>query len=279
MRVRIIFVVKNKGGYVPFYHQSLLAQLAELLLADRKEIMPEVEYSFSGLKGQTKVSKNGLHFYSSRATLVFSSQSQRLIDYFLQRLFEQNEIEIGTLQLIPESVEKEQLPAFKDELKCVCISPIVAVDPIVNDFYAKKFISPDTDTFSDMLYESTMLRMERSGRYSADQIASFYKFQVVPDKTYLQKIKEGDKKFARIYPIQENNNRYEVRGYTFPFALYSAPEVQQFIFECGLGYFTYKGFGMIDVVNADMVRRTDPFFFEKQPVMAGTSDRQSINRQ
>ena len=108
-----------------------------------------------------------------------------------------------------------------------------------------------------------MMRMERSGRYTADQIASFYKFQIIPDKTYLQKIKEGDKKFARIYPIQEANNRYEVRGYTFPFVLYSAPEVQQFLFECGMGYFTNKGFGMIDVVNADLARRTEPYLFDK----------------
>ncbi len=265
MRVRIIFLVKNKGGYVPFYHQSLLAHLVDSILGGI-ELFPNIEYSFSGLKGQTKVSKNGLHFYSSRATLVFSSYSSEVIDYFLNHLFEKGEIEIGTLQLIPESVEKEQLPVFVEELKCVCISPIVAVDPITNDFYAKKFIAPDTDTFSDFLYESTMMRMEKSGRYTSDQIASFYKFQIIPDKSYLQKIKEGDKKFARIYPIQEESNRYEVRGYTFPFLLYSAPEVQQFLFECGLGYFTNKGFGMIDIVNADLARRTEPYLLDKQSV-------------
>jgi CRISPR-associated endoribonuclease Cas6 len=263
-------LVKNKGGYVPFYHQSLLAQLADSILAGSKDALPEVEYSFSGLKGQTKVSKNGLHFYSSRATLVFSSYSTEIIDYFLQHLFERGELEIGTLQLMPESVEKEQPPVFADELKCVCISPIVAVDPIANDFYAKKFISPDTDTFSDFLYESTMMRMERSGRYTSDQIASFYKFQIIPDKTYLQKIKEGDKKFARIYPIQETDSRYEVRGYTFPFVLYSAPEVQQFLFECGMGYFTNKGFGMIDVVNADLARRTEPYLFDRHAAPVNT---------
>ncbi len=251
---------------MPFYHQSLLAQLADSILANNKNELPEVEYNFSGLKGQTKVSKNGLHFYSSRATLVFSSYSPEIVDYFLQQLFERGELEIGTLQLVPEGVEKEQPPMFKDELKCVCISPIVAVDPIANDFYAKKFISPDTDAFSDFLYESTMMRMERSGRYTTDQIASFYKFQVIPDKVYLQKIKEGDKKFARIYPIQEDGSRHEVRGYTFPFVLYSAPEVQQFLFECGMGYFTNKGFGMIDVANADLMRRTEPYYFDKQAV-------------
>ncbi|MDJ1471614.1 CRISPR-associated endoribonuclease Cas6 [Cytophagaceae bacterium DM2B3-1] len=268
-------MVKNKGGYVPFYHQSLLTQLTDSLLAGSKEVEQNAEYNFSGLKGQTKVSKNGLHFYSSRATLVFSSQSVEVIDTFLQHLFERGEIEVGNLQLVPESVEKEQPPVFQEELKCVCISPIVAVDPIANDFYAKKFISPDTDTFSDFLYESTMMRMERSGRFTADQIASFYRFQIIPDKTYLQKIKEGDKKFARIYPIEENGVRHEIRGYTFPFVLYSAPEVQQFIFECGMGYFSNKGFGMIDIINADLVRRTEPYHFERHPMSVNSFDKRN----
>ncbi len=266
MRVRIIFVVKNKGGYVPFYHQGLLTQLAESILVDSSSSLADVEYNFSGLKGQTKVSKYGLHFYSSRATLVFSSNSVELLDTFLQRLFDKKEIEIGTLQLVPESAEKELPPDFGEELKCVCISPMVAVDPVTNDFYAKKFISPDTDTFSDFLYESTMLRMEKSGRYTPAQIASFYKFQIIPDKVYLQKIKEGDKKFARIYPVHVDNVRYEVRGYTFPFVIYSAPEVQKFLFECGLGYFTNKGFGMIDLINSDIIRHTEPYIFEKQSI-------------
>ncbi len=277
MRVRIIFSVKNKGGHVPFYHQSLLSQLAESLLAGNRLLLEANEYNFSGLKGQTKVSKNGLHFYSSRATLVFASASRELIDAFLQKLFEQKEVELGTLQLIPESVEQEILPQFGDELKCVCISPIVAVDSGGNELYAKKFILPESDAFSDFLYESTMMRMEKSGRYTPEQIAGFYKFQIIPDKAYLEKIKEGEKKFARIYPVQTGEECVEVRGYTFPFALYSAVEVQEFIFECGLGFFTHKGFGMVDVVQTGSVRRTEPYPYEGQSVAGGGFSKHAIN--
>lgn len=273
----MIFSVKNKGGYVPFYHQALLSELAESLLAGSRFLSETNEYNFSGLKGQTKVSKNGLHFYSSRATLVFASASRKLIDAFLQKLFEQPEIEIGTLQLVPESVEQEVLPQFGDELKCVCISPIVAIDPVSNDLYAKKFILPESDAFSDFLYESTMMRMEKSGRYTPEQIAGFYKFQIIPDKAYLEKIKEGDKKFARIYPVWHNGEQLEVRGYTFPFALYSAVEVQEFIFECGLGFFAHKGFGMVDVVQTGPVRNTKPYPYEGQSVAGNGSGKHAMN--
>jgi CRISPR-associated endoribonuclease Cas6 len=263
VRVRIIFLLKNKGGYVPFYHQFLLARLAEELLADT-DFAGREDFHFSGLKGQTKISKSGLHFYSSRITLVLASPNAELIDCFLQKLFEQKNTEIGMLQLEPEAVEREWLPDFKgDHIKCVCISPIVIMEPGVNEMLAKKFISPETDGFSDMLYESTMSRMEKSGAYTAEQIASFYKFQVVPDKGYLQRIREGEKKFARIYPVFNQDNKLEVRGYTFPFTLYCAPEVQEFLFTSGIGYFTHKGFGMLDISNADLNRKTEIYQFNE----------------
>lgn len=247
---------------MPFHHQYLLAQLKESILKDLDQRYAYfTDYNFSGLKGQTKISKNGLHYYSSRVTLVMSSTDQGFIDQFLQRLFEFKELKLGNLQLVPENVEIELPPKFGEALRCVCISPVVITEPTSNEALAKKFISPDTDIFSDLLYDSTMSRMEKSGNYTAEQIASFYKFQIVPDKDYLNKIKEGEKKFARIYPVFVKDEKLEIRGYTFPFSLYAAPEVQAFLFKCGLGTFTYKGFGMLDIANADLNRKTAVYQF------------------
>jgi len=261
VRVRIIFVLKNKGGHVPFHHQYLLAEVKEKILSDSKKYDGFTDYNFSGLKGQTKISKNGLHFYSSRVTLVLSSPDQVFIDHFLQNLFDLKELTVGTLQLIPEGVEQEMLPVFGDSIKCICISPVVLVEPNSSSVYVKKFISPDSDVFSDLLYESTIDRMEKTGVYTSEQIASFYKFQIVPDKNYLEKIKEGEKKFARIYPVHFRNEKHEVRGYTFPFSLYAAPQVQEYLFNYGLGVYTHKGFGMLDIANADFTRKTEAYHF------------------
>jgi CRISPR-associated endoribonuclease Cas6 len=51
----------------------------------------------------------------------------------------------------------------------------------------------------------------------------------------------------------DSDIRYEVRGYTFPFTLYAAPLVQQFVFENGLGQVAHKGFGMIDVAGHNTI--------------------------
>lgn len=248
---------------MPFHHQFLLAQMIKgIVINGGEEKFKDFSlYNFSGLKGQTRVSRKGLHFYSSKITLVFSCLDKKFTDYFLHNLFNYPELEIGNLKLIPESVEIEELPELTDVVKFICISPLVLLSPSFNDSRGKRFISPESDDFSDLLYESTMSRMEGIGRYSAEEIASFYKFQIVPDVKYLTKLTESQKKFARIYPVFDKDVKYEVRGYTFPFTLYAAKEVQDFIFTCGLGSFTHKGFGMLDIAHANPNQRALAYEF------------------
>ncbi len=212
------------------------------------------QYNFSGLKGQIKISRKGLHFFSSRITLVFSASDKEFLDYFLTVLFEQKELLIGNLQLAPESFEPEEPVTITDSVKFLCISPIVLVPASFNDESGKRFISPENDEFSDLLYDNTIARMEASGKYSAEHLADFYKFQLVPDKEYINRIQTSHKKFARIYPLYDSDVKYEVRGYTFPFTLYAPQPVQQYVYENGLGYFSHKGFGMLDVANANSVK-------------------------
>ncbi len=257
MRTRIIFSLKNRGAHVPFHHQYLLAQVIKglLIFGPEKSYVEFNGYNFSGLKGQTKVSRKGLHYFSSKVTLVFACSDRKFLDYFLARVFEQKEIIVGNLHLVPESAEEEEKVQIHDESRFLCISPVVVIPAAFNDESGKKFVSPESDEFSDLLYENTLARMEATAKFTPEQLASFYKFQLVPDRDYIQRIQASHKKFARIYPLFDNDVKFEVRGYTFPFTLYAAKEVQQFVYEHGLGYFTHKGFGMLDVANNDPIQR------------------------
>jgi CRISPR-associated endoribonuclease Cas6 len=225
------------------------------MFGPQKEFLDFNQYNFSGLKGQTKVSRKGLHYFSAKVTLVFSCSDKSFLDYFLARVLEQKEIIVGNLHLIPESTEVEEPVKVNDESRFLCISPIVVIPATFNDESSKKFVSPESDEFSDLLYESTLARMEATGKYTPEQLTSFYKFQLVADHEYIQRIQASHKKFARIYPLFDKDVKFEVRGYTFPFTLYAAKEVQAFIYENGLGYFTHKGFGMLDVSNNDSIQR------------------------
>jgi CRISPR-associated endoribonuclease Cas6 len=236
----------------------LLAQVIKglLIFGPEKKYIDFNQYNFSGLKGQTKVSRKGLHYFSAKVTLVFACSDKSFLDYFVERLFEQKEVIVGNMHLVPEAIEAEEPVAISDESRFLCISPIVVIPAAFNDESGKKFVPPESDEFSDLLYDSTLARMEANGKFTAEQIASFYKFQIVADHEYIQRIQASHKKFARIYPLYDNDVKFEVRGYTFPFTLYAAKEVQQFIYENGLGHFAHKGFGMLDVANNDSIQRT-----------------------
>jgi CRISPR-associated endoribonuclease Cas6 len=251
--------LKNRGAYVPFHHQFILAQTIKglIMLGKRPEYFQFTEYNFSGLKGQTKISRKGLHFYSARVTLVFSTSNEDFLKFLLGVLFEQKELMIGNLQLIPESAEPEEAVTVGESMRYLCISPLVLVPASFNDESGKRFIQPEADEFSDLLYENTITRMENSNRFSAEQLASFYKFQLVPDRDYLQRLQASHKKFARIYPLYDSDIKYEVRGYTLPFTLFAPQPVQQFVYENGLGHFTHKGFGMLDVAQTSGTRKLE----------------------
>ena len=266
VRVRLIFSLKNKGSFLPFHHQYILAQFLKGLIVKggREDFYNYNFFNFSGLKGQTKVSRSGLHYYSSLVTLVLSSQSEEFIDYLLEQVFATSKIELGNLILSPEYTELETEPILEVSNKFVCISPLVLITPAFNEEAGKRFINPDSDEFSDLLYESTLTRMEKSGWYTPEQMESFFKFQVVPDMVYVNKLKEQQKKFARIYAVYDLDVKYEVRGYTLPFTLYAATEVQDFVFKCGLGAFTHKGFGMMDLATHPADNKTTPYKFKRE---------------
>ncbi len=270
MRVRIIFKLKNRGSFLPFHHQHILAQFLKgvLVKGGNEKYVNYPYYNFSGLKGQTKISRNGLHYYSSLVTLVISSADQEFLDYLLAQVFDFEEIQLGNLEVMPINTEVEKSIELTDEMKFICISPVVPTKAVFNDAESKRFILPETDEFSDLLYDSTMQRMESTGLYTDEQLASFSKFQIVPDVAYLNRLREREKKFARIYSVFDMDVKYEVRGYTLPFKLYAAKEVQEFLFNCGLGNYTYKGFGMLDIANANPIDRTKQYSFSKELVTA-----------
>lgn len=249
--------MKNRGAYVPFHHQYLLAQFIRglQLFGPEPAFRDYKRFNFSGLKGQTKVSRKGLHFYSSKVTLVFSCPEPAFRNYLLSQIFGQKEILIGNLHLVPDSVDEEPRVVLGEESRLLCISPVVPIQAGFNDERGKRFIHPESDEFSDLLYESTIQRMEESGQFTPQELSSFYRFQIVPDPDYLQRMQQSNKKFARIYPLYDNDVKFEVRGYTFPFTLYAAPQVQQFIYDNGMGYFCNKGFGMLDMVSNNPARR------------------------
>ncbi len=256
MRNRIIFSVRTRGEAIPFHHQHLIGKLINDTVV---EMLPEEyvnyqHYNYSGLKGQTRVSRAGLHYLSNKVTIVFSSLSPEFSNLFLEAILSKDVVTLGNLYLEPESVEEEIIPEFGEETKYVCISPLILTDSD-DPMQSKKFVHPADDHFSDLLFDAIIFRLEELGLYSFEKLQEFKKFQFIPDQAYIDKIQQSNKKYSRIYTIYDKLNNFEVRGYTLPFTLIAAPEIQDFVFRIGLGSFTNYGFGMLDLANADPLQR------------------------
>ena len=216
-------------------------------------------FNFSGLKGQTKSSRKGLHYYSSRVTLVLASRNVDFINYILQNMFKMQQVQLGDLALQPERVEIENIPDLGSFEKFICLSPLVLAEPSLTNDNAVAYVNPQSDKFSDLLYDMAMLHVESQSLFDAATMASFNEFQVVPDKVYLEKLVENNKKFSRVYATYDQDVKFDVRGYTFPFHFYGARELKEVLFIDGLGAIPHKGFGMIDLANEDPNSRVEPY--------------------
>ncbi|SMG47389.1 CRISPR-associated endoribonuclease Cas6 [Marivirga sericea] len=253
MRVRLIFKNKEKGATVPFHHQYYLFRFFKGLIkkSGKDEFNNFNHYNFSGLKGQTTVSKSGLHFYSSKITVVFSCSNQDFIDSIIEVLFTLPEIKLNGLSIIPHSVELENEIEFAEETKYICISPLILLTPEFSSDEGKKFMHPESGEFVEQL---------RKALLEKNELNDFGGFEFHPDQNYLKKLEDRGKKYSRVYPIFDQDIPYEVRGYTFPFTLQASPELHKYLFECGLGLFNDKGFGMLDLAEVTPGSKTVPYF-------------------
>jgi CRISPR-associated endoribonuclease Cas6 len=253
VRVRLIFKNKEKGASVPFHHQYYLFRFFKGLIkkTGREEFSNFSHYNFSGLKGQTTVSKSGLHFYSSKITVVFSCNNQDFIDSIINILFTLPEIKINGLTIIPHSVELENEISFQEETKYICISPLILLQPEFSSDEGKRFIQPNSAEFSELL---------KAAIQNKSELHDFGDFDFLPDSNYLKRLEDRGKKYSRVYPIFDQDIPYEVRGYTFPFTLKASPELHKYLFECGLGLYNDKGFGMLDLAEVIPGSKTLPYF-------------------
>ena len=254
MRVRIIFENKDKGAVVPFHHQYHLYRLFRGIIKKCGDEAMESykQFNFSGLKGQTKVSKSGLHFYSNKITIVFSCSDKEFVDKIIQQIFEFELLKVRSLQLKPLYVEMENEVEFSESMEYICISPMILLETELFDDGAKEFIHPQTTDFSVRL-KNTIL--ERFPEFSKSDV-----FEFEPDHQYIERIESQGKKYSRIYPFYDQDIPYEVRGFTFPFHLKAPIELHQQIYNHGIGLYCDKGFGMVDMANVEPGNKTVTYF-------------------
>lgn len=246
MRIRIIFGVQNRGEVIPFFHQPLIHNLISGLLYN-SEYSNFKGFTFSNLKGAITATTEGLKYTSSKATIIVSSFDSDFINHLIYRVKNHINYSLGRLNLIFLGIEEEPaFQQFESSMKFISLSPLL---PNLDWKIDNQFIDPYSDTFSDCLYESTMQRMEEFKIVDVDKLATFNKFQIVPDKEYLERQMNDPSKYARFQYVDVDNASFKIRVYSFPFTLFAEPEVQEFIYNSGMGELNHLGLGMVDLIR------------------------------
>jgi len=246
MKVRFHFKRIGKGNAVPVYHQYLMAvQIREWIHAAFQDSYDsEFElYTFSSLKGLNKCESNLLFFHTNQVHIMISSPHetwlQKLADYIMTR----PSFQVHEMTLTPESYETAYAPPMEWETRYVSMSPMVLFDPRHLEDAPIELLNPYSAQFSDLLFETLLDRMEsfKQRQYDFDL---YSKFQIVPDAKYIEKLKVQKKKLGRV--LEAHNMK--VKAYLFPFTLYAHPDVQNFVYDAGIGALGSEGFGCLDLV-------------------------------
>jgi CRISPR-associated endoribonuclease Cas6 len=243
MRIKLS-LIKAHGGrdadLIPLHHQRILSSFLEEIIQQLPASSPS--YCFSSLKGTSKVMNGQIRFLSTKISLVITSPEKEFTEQLLKKIFEIGKIELSKLTLIPKSYQLISEPQFQTVMRYICISPIIPCPPFTDE--TSNPLDPTSHEFSDCIYDALISSMEKAG-YSEIQLHDFAEFEITPDASYMQKIQNNPKKYARVYRNKNNEATY---GYLFPFTIHAHPEVQKFIWERGLGLHTIEGYGMLDTV-------------------------------
>lgn len=246
MKVRFHFKRVGKGNAVPVYHQNLVANQIKSWVRDAFQNSLESEfdlYTFSSLKGLNKCESNLLFFHTNQVHIMLSSPHEewlrKLADYIMSR----PEFQIHEMTLVPESYETAYAPRMEWETRYVSMSPMVLFDPKLFPQGPAEILNPYSAQFSDLLYETLMDKMENFSLKTFD-FNAYSKFQIVPDARYIEKLKVNKKKLGRILDVGGT----KVKAYLFPFTLYAHPDVQNFVYDAGIGALGNEGFGCLDLV-------------------------------
>ena len=253
MRIRIIFKVLNKGAVLPFHHQSPLHDLLQGHAEKHGRSFDQI--TFSGLKGQTKICKEGLKYISKNVTLVLSSTDRSLLETITFSLFQSERVQLGQLELFPEWVEAEASPKFSKQMQYLCISPLIPYPKAMLQGEGHQLKIPFDIAFEELLKQSLQERMYVEGNFDSKDLEDVHHIRFLPDTTYLDRLTQRDKKYARDYALQTEEGPARVKGYTFPFTLNATPRIQQFVFQTGLGSCPDLGFGMLDIAKNQLKRQ------------------------
>lgn len=183
-----------------------------------------------------------------QSTWKLSFQVNRAIEKFVAGLFRSQHLGLGTSRVRATdfsitAIEILPQPQWNGEMYYRAKSPVVISQQGPEDRYAQ-FISPEEPDFGQ-LFINNLLNKYRAFAESRQDEELLNQIHTAPAAAF-RLLSDPRSKLVTIKADTENKS--EIRGYLFDFALTAPPWLQQFAYHAGFGERNSTGFGYAEIL-------------------------------
>ena len=236
MRIKISFLkVHGSSGTVPLHHQKIISAFMDEII--RELPVTSDFYNFSSLKGTSKVQSGQIRFLSSKVSLVVST-SQWVYGRLGKKNLRQKIGEFAKLTLVPKSMISSLIRNSNPQMKYVCISPMIPQQPFPDGWvvlFLNRWIQEATSFQIFLWCRSGLHGKKPDSRKNKSAACGNLKSFLILD-TFRKFLRH-----TKVCTVLKNNNNQTMYGYLLPFTLHAHPQVQKFIWECGIEKLHHPG--------------------------------------
>ncbi|MCD6116539.1 CRISPR-associated endoribonuclease Cas6 [bacterium] len=265
MRIKLSLRAHDSGIVIPYNYQYYLSSALYRILSRSSNTYSEFLhqkgylgpdgrlrklFTFSKLFFNKRISKNRFGYKCDSGCeiwlFVSSPMLHDFVQHFVTGLFEDQVIRIDKTLLNVYQVESVAGPEFFDEMKFICLSPVVIKSVILTSTGKKIYYYRPLD---DGLSEAVRLSAINKYRTVNNQYPENENLEFIVDKNYIKK-RGGQEHVAKLVTVKERTREEtKIKGFEVPFTLRGSIELIKNIYECGIGDQCSMGFGCVEVVK------------------------------
>ncbi len=184
--------------------------------------------------------------------LISSPMLNDFIQNFVTGLFEKQTLEIGGPHSVGHftisCVETLGFPSLSDNVKFICLSPIVSSTLEEHrGNLSQYYFRPGDQRLSEVLQNNLRHKYE----IIHGKTATTMNIEFIPDMDYVQRWQQAGKRVTKKITIKEGRDAYstDIIAFEVPFTLKGDTGLMTVAYEAGIGEKNSLGFGMIEVAG------------------------------
>jgi len=265
MRIKLSLRVNTPATVIPYNYQHYLSSALYGILSRSSGVYSEFLhqkgylgpdgrlrklFTFSKLFFNRRISKNRFGYKCEQGCeiwmFVSSPMLHDFVRHFVTGLFEDQIIRIDKVLLNVYQVESMADPDFSEEMKFICLSPVVLKSVVLTSTGKKTYYyRPLDENLSQAVRASAINKYRTVHNKNPDSD----ELEFIVDKNYIKR-RGGQEHVAKLVTVKKGTKEEtKIKGFEVPFTLKGSVELIKNIYDCGIGDQCSLGFGCVNVVE------------------------------